>query len=301
MNYMYDALKVAGQEEEIIASIGIEEKFQPQPEDIPLSNELSAADIELIASHAWQPLTASLPTLVNHGPILEQFRGLRSKIYQAHKEKAVKTILVSSGLPSEGKSFVAANLAISLARNKDHRVLLIDGDLRRPSLHTLFGAPNEDGLSDYLTGAKDLKSILKRGSVTINSNGTGNIDLVNLLLISTGTHHENTYELLANRKINELIAAASPAFDWILIDSPPVLVFTDAVDLARASDAVLLVVRGAQTTFEIAKKAQSSFADSRILGVVLNDIKNPPRRNSYYDYYGYRAAEGESSNTREKK
>lgn len=287
MNYMYNALKMAGHEEEIIASAGAEEKVLPDLDSSALAFELNDSGLETVAQSAWRPLAPSLPALANHGPVLEQFRGLRSRIYQASKDKALKTILVSSGMPSEGKSFVAANLALSLARNKEHRVLLIDGDLRRPALHFLFGAPNERGLSDFLSGTATAHAVLQRCSGTIAVDGAGEIDLENFALVSTGTPQENSSELVANQRIKELVAETSAAFDWILIDSPPVLVFADAVDLARAVDGVLLVVRGAQTTYDVARRAQGSFSDSRILGVVLNDIKNPPKREPYYNYYRY--------------
>jgi protein-tyrosine kinase len=93
---------------------------------------------------------AFLPTLGDRGESIEQFRGLRSQIYQFRDQAPLKTILVSSGVPAEGKTFVAANLAISLARNKNNSVLLIDGDLRSPSLHAILGAPDIPGLTEYL-------------------------------------------------------------------------------------------------------------------------------------------------------
>jgi protein-tyrosine kinase len=96
---------------------------------------------------------ASCQLLADRGAGVEQFRRLRSHVYQARYEAPLKTILIASGMPSEGKSFIAANLAISLARNSIHNILLIDGDLRRPTLHDLLGAPNSPGLADYLDGA----------------------------------------------------------------------------------------------------------------------------------------------------
>jgi capsular exopolysaccharide synthesis family protein len=303
MSYIYDALRIAGHEEEIIAFVGgKDDGVCPEPSDnrsVP-AVELSESRPETIARYSWQPFVPSLPTFTKHGPVLEQFRGLRSRLYQANKEKALKTILISSGMPSEGKSFVAANLAVSLARNGDHRVLLIDGDLRRPVLHSLFGAPNDCGLSDYLSGTADAHAIMQCSSDAIAVEGAGEIELENLTLIPTGTSRGNSSELVAKRRIGELIAATSTEFDWILIDSPPVLLFADATDLARAADAVLFVVRGAQTTYEAAKRALGSFTDSRILGVVLNDIKNAPRRQPYYGNYHYSNGYGNGNGEKDK-
>src|SRR5580658_8004175 len=122
-----------------IASVA-EEPPSPRPELV----------LENIAQCPWKPNTAAFPTLTDRGASVEQFRRLRSHVYQAHAEAPLKTIVVASGMPSEGKSFVAANLAMSMARNSVNNILLIDGDLRRPTLHDLLGAPNTPGVSDYL-------------------------------------------------------------------------------------------------------------------------------------------------------
>jgi len=289
MSYIYEALLRAERERQSNPPSLEEQKTVPLPNEgiadyVPAQSHVEP---ESIAQHDWNPFVPSFPTLAKHGRGLEQFRSLRSHIYQARNETPLKTILVSSGMPSEGKSFVTANLAMSLARNSSNQILLIDGDLRRPSLNHLLGAPNEVGLSDYLAGTADLHAIMQRCSNRDANDGNGAPDLGNLTFIPTGTLQENASELITNQRIKELISRVSASFDWVLIDSPPVLVFSDAVDLARAVDAVLLVVRGAQTTYEVAQRAKSSFVNSRILGVVLNDIKNPPRRESYYNYYYY--------------
>ena len=245
-----------------------------------------------IAQHSWKPLIDSFPTLADHGAGVEQFRSLRSHVYQARAEAPLKTILIASGMPSEGKSFVAANLAMSLARNSVNNILLIDGDLRRPTLHTLLGATNVPGLSDYLQGAADLNDIMQRDRSPETAEDAG-LDIVsNLTFIPSGRSSDNSSELVANHRIEELIALASPHFNWILIDSPPVLAVTDAVDLARAADAVLLIARGASTPYDVAQRTQAAFSSSRILGFVLNAVKDAPRNGSYnYDYY-YGGPEG---------
>ena len=231
-------------------------------------------------------IAPSFPMLVDRGESVEQFRRLRSRIYQSRYEAPVKTILISSGVPSEGKSFVAANLAVSLARNSVNNILLIDGDLRRPTLHSLLGAPGEPGLSEYLSGTAELKDIMQRNRSHAGSEAERVGSVSNLTFIPAGICGDNSSELVANRRIEELIAAAAPHFDWIVIDSPPVLAVTDAVELAHAADAVLLVARGANTTYDIAQRTQAAFSNSRILGFVLNDVKKVPRGGySYYDYY----------------
>lgn len=289
MSYIYEALLRAERERQSRQPGTADPQPSPAPsaEAVPASLEEFDLASAPIPQHDWNLFAPSFPTLAKYGRGLEQFRSLRSHIYQARNEMPLKTILISSGMPSEGKSFVTANLAMSLARNSNNRILLIDGDLRRPSLHLLLGAPNEIGLSDYLAGSAELHAIMQRCSDSNVHGGNGLPDLANLFFVPTGSHHDNASELITNQRIKELISSASEAFDWILIDSPPALVFADAVDLARAADAVLLVVRGAQTTLDVAQRAKASFSNSRVLGVVLNDIKNPPRRESYYDNYYY--------------
>jgi capsular exopolysaccharide synthesis family protein len=239
-----------------------------------------------IPQYRWKPLVASFPTLQDRGPGVEQFRSLRSRIYQARYEAPLKTILVSSGMPSEGKSFVAANLAMSLARNSVNNILLIDGDLRRPTLHRLLGAPNDVGLSDYLAGTAQLNAVMQRDRSPETDEIAGPRGISNLTIIPSGRCGDNSSELVANRRIEELIVNLSPHFDWIVIDSPPVLAVTDAVELARAADAVVLVARGATTPYDVAQRTQATFSGSRILGFVLNDIRKAPRRGYYYYYYG---------------
>jgi capsular exopolysaccharide synthesis family protein len=294
MSRMYEALQRADSERKT-APVS-EDNQVAEPAVIPGIEEppLVAADIVLenIAQHPWRPSIASFPTLAERGAGVEQFRSLRSRVYQARYEAPLKTLLVSSGMPSEGKSFVVANLAMSLARNSVNNILLIDGDLRRPTLHSLLGAPNAPGLSEYLAGTAELKDIMQRdrSPKTAETASVGNVS--NLTFIPSGKCGDNSSELVANHRIEELIATVSLHFDWILIDSPPVLAVTDAVELAHAADAVLLIVRGASTPYDVAQRTQATFSSSRILGFVLNDVKDAPRRGSYYYYYGEPEASG---------
>jgi protein-tyrosine kinase len=252
--------------------------------------ELLPANAEVVVDNItrrrWTPSLTSLPTLYDRGASVEQFRSLRSHIFQARYEAPLKTILVASGVPSEGKSFVAANLAISLARNSIHNILLIDGDLRRPTLHNLLGAPSSPGLSDYLEGIADLSDILQRNGTSDHAAKECAGAVSNLTFIPSGKSSDHSSELVANGRMEELIASVSPHFDWIVIDAPPVLAVTDAVDLARAADAVLLVARGASTPYEVAQRTKAAFSNSRMLGYVLNAVPQTTRTGTYNYYYG---------------
>jgi capsular exopolysaccharide synthesis family protein len=257
--------------------------------------------LENVAKKRWNPSLTSFPTLAERGAGVEQFRSLRSHVYQARYEAPLKTILIASGMPAEGKSFIAANLAMSLARNSIHNILLIDGDLRRPTLHSLLGAPNTPGLADYLAGTADLSDIMQRDKRAESGNASGADSISNLTFIPSGKCSDSASELIANHRIEELVATAAPSFDWIVIDAPPVLAVTDSVDLARAADAVLLVARGSRTPYEVAQRAKAAFGSARILGFVLNDVKDAPHRGSYkynynYNYNYYHDAEQELGN-----
>ena len=300
MSRIYDALQRADLERQ--AAKGTDSTTDADPFVLPGAEALrpikTGVFLENITQHSWKPSMASLPTLGDRGESIEQFRGLRSQIYQFRDKAPLKTILVSSGMPSEGKTFVTANLAISLARNNNNTVLLIDADLRKPSLHEILGAPNMPGLKEYLAGTAEINDILQRNQVPriVDADLVHNIP--DFTFIPAGTGGDYSSELIANRRIEELIAALSPLFDWILIDSPPALVFADATDMSRAADAVLLVARGATTPFDVAQRAQAAFSNSRILGFVLNAVKNAPRNTSYY--YGYGKQEADSGSHRRK-
>jgi capsular exopolysaccharide synthesis family protein len=297
MSRLYEALQRADLERKTTPESEVDPAVDPvvDPEVIseieqppPVKPDLILDDI---ARYPWTPSTESFPTLADRGAGVEQFRSLRSHIYQARYEAPLKTILVSSGMPSEGKSFITANLAMNLARNSVNSILLIDADLRRPSLHKLLGAPNVPGLYEYLGGTAELKDILQRDRAPKPADPSSVGSISNLTFIPSGNCGDNSSELVANHRIEELIAAVSPHFDWILIDSPPVLAVTDAVELAHTADAVLLIARGARTPYDVAQRTQAAFSSSRILGFVLNDVKEMPRGGyNYYDYYGAPAA-----------
>lgn len=297
MSRIYEAIQRADQERKLAAAAA-DDPIVDLPPAAEL-NEPPAAERELafadIAQYPWRPSLASFPTLQDRGAGVEQFRSLRSRIFQARYEAPLKTILVCSGMPSEGKSFVTANLAANLARNSVTRILLIDADLRRPTLHELLGAPNIVGLADYLSGDAKAKDIMQSGNTGKPSHGTGIGDISNLTFIPSGKCGDNSSELVANDRMKELIATTSPHFDWILIDSPPVLAVTDAVELSHAADAVLLIARGGRTPFDVAQRTQAAFSKSRILGYVLNDVKDVSGGGYGYDNY-YAAQETTDEN-----
>ncbi len=201
----------------------------------------------------------------------EQFRTLRSRLYQLRDNLTLRSVLITSSEAGEGKSFVVSNLAEVIVRQADRRVLMIDADLRCARLHTLVGAPAGPGLTDYLRGEADEMRIIQQGPGS------------NLFLIPGGTQVTNPSELLSNGRIKRLLDRVAPVFDWIILDSPPCLPVADATILAKFCDGVLLVVRASTTPTEVAQRACQELKDKNLLGVVLNAVKKED--GSYGAYY----------------
>lgn len=243
-------------------------------------------DVAKIRQYTWHPLLQQLPALEERGSSVEQFRSLRSRMQEFRDLNKLKSLLVSSGLPQEGKSFIAANLAVSFARHKAGRVLLIDGDMRRATLHKLFGCAQGPGLTEYLAGEASIDEIMQRPVPDDPAHPIPS-GLLSLTFIPSGTEHDKAADLSGNHRFDQLIAAAAPHFDWIVVDSSPVNLVSDGVNLARSCDAVLLVARGGVTKFEVAQRAIAELKASKVLGLVLNAVTNPPVAGGYYGYDGY--------------
>ena len=203
----------------------------------------------------------------------EKFRTLRSRLYQIAATRPLRRLLLTSSVPQEGKTFVAANLAQSIIRQADRRVLLIDADLRASRLNLTLGALNEPGLSDYLLGEAAITKVLQVGAER------------NLCFIPGGKLVSNPSELLHSQKMNSLLDRMGQMFDWVIVDSPPAIAVHDASILADMCDGVLFVVRAGATGFEVAQKAASEFPDSKLLGVILNRVQKRETYGTYY--YGY--------------
>jgi capsular exopolysaccharide synthesis family protein len=202
----------------------------------------------------------------------EQFRTLRSRLYHIRNQQPLRTLLVTSSMAGEGKTFVTSNLVRSIIRQTERRVLMIDADLRRPRLHTIFGTPTQPGLTDYLRGNVDESAVLQFGE-------TGN-----LCFIPSGTRVKDPSELLSNGRMKTLLEKLSPAFDWVIIDSAPCLPVADAGVIAPSCDGVLLVVRARYTPSAVIAKSRQELKGRNIVGVVLNAVDGSG--SSYGSYYG---------------
>ncbi len=243
-------------------------------------------DMAAIRTTVWTPLLDKLPALEERGSAVEQFRSLRTRLFGFRDLNTLKSILVSSGLPREGKSFIAANLAISFARHKASRVLLIDGDMRRSTMHALFGCEKSPGLTDYLAGQATIPEIMQRAALKDDGSPLFS-GLGSLVFIGGGEAGDQAADLSGSGRFKQLIDAASPHFDWIIVDSSPVNLVADGVNLAASCDAVLMVARGGVTKFEAAQRALAELKASKILGVVLNAVDTSVMSDDYYGYDGY--------------
>ena len=205
----------------------------------------------------------------------EEYRTLRSRLYHVRERMTLKKLLVTSALPKEGKSFTSANLAQVMVRQHGRRALLIDADLRGPRLHQMFGAPAGPGLAEYLTGKADEAAVIQRSPME------------GLFFIPSGEGIENPAELVASGKLKVLLQRLEPLFDWIIIDSPPVVPVSDAAVLSKVCDGVLMVVRSNSTPSDLARKARMEFPDQMLIGVVLNGTDHETAQYERYYYESY--------------
>ncbi|GEN54633.1 CpsD/CapB family tyrosine-protein kinase [Halobacillus faecis] len=206
-------------------------------------------------------------------PIAEQFRTIRTNLQFTSVDQELESMLVTSASPAEGKSITTANTAVVFAQ-QGKKTLLVDADLRKPTIHYTFRVANTSGLSNYLVGNEQ---VFKLASET-------HID--NLDVVTCGPIPPNPSELLGSKKMQRFIEEAKQSYDMIVFDTPPVLAVTDSQVLSNFVDGVLLVVRSKQTEKEAAVKAKESLeqAQANILGVVLND--QDLKSSNYYYYYG---------------
>jgi capsular exopolysaccharide synthesis family protein len=284
MSRIHEALKKAEQDRAAILQSGQEPV--PVPVALPAPVAVDRGDslsYELIRERA-QHLPWNMDPRVaifmpgrsqdhSSAPGSEEFRTLRSRLYQIRDRQPLQSVLITSALPAEGKTFVTANLAQVIVKQHERKALVIDGDLRWSRLHLTFGAPQKPGLSDYLLGDAQLLDVIQRGPYE------------NLFFIPGGRPVSNPAELIAGERMKDLLKRLPPLFDWVLMDSPPVVPVADASLLADLCDGVLMVVRCAITPFDMAQKAVLEFREKHLIGVVLNDVEARDGYSSYYYHY----------------
>lgn len=206
-------------------------------------------------------------------PVAEQYRTIRTNIQFSGADEEIKSLVLTSSGPSEGKSTTAANLAIVYAQ-QGLNVLLIDGDLRKPTAHYTFRLENHIGLTNVLTRQSSLGQAVQSTEVP------------NLYVLTSGPIPPNPSELLASKQMGEVLGEMKERFDMVIFDTPPILAVADAQILANQVDASLLIVSSSKTEKDAALKAKELLtqAKSKLLGAVLNNRKM--EEGNYYYYYG---------------
>jgi tyrosine-protein kinase Etk/Wzc len=243
---------------------------------------------------AQRDAAVSSQRLVTHldprSPVAEAYRSLRTNLAFARAHDALRTIVLTSPGPADGKSTTVANLAITFAQ-QGQRTLLIDADLRRAVLDKLFGAPREPGLTDVLVGRVPLLQVISETAIS------------NLRVLGSGPFPPNPSELLGSPAMRAVLDAAREQFDVVLLDSPPLLAVTDAAVLSTMVDGAILVVRTGVTPRTSVRRAVSQLetVHGRLIGTVLNDVD--VRSGLYgggygYYYYQYYGAEGHRNGSR---
>ncbi|MGD9947431.1 MAG: CpsD/CapB family tyrosine-protein kinase [Desulfobulbus sp.] len=211
------------------------------------------------------------------GPVAESIRALRTRILFPSEGPVPRSILVTSAAPGEGKSFICANLAISLAQGMDNYCLLVDCDLRRPTQHDLFGLSNKAGLSDYLQHKRRISELLVPSGVD------------KLSILQAGPSSINPAELLTSTSMTGLVDEISKRYDdrIVLLDSPPLHAASETAVLAQHVDGVVLVVRYGRSRREYVKALADTIGRDKILGVVFNAYKATMLDYKVFGYYEY--------------
>jgi capsular exopolysaccharide synthesis family protein len=210
----------------------------------------------------------------------EQYRRMAATLHHAQASHGLKVVMVTSALMGEGKTLTSSNLALTLSESYKKSVLLIDGDLRRPSLHTLFNIDSSPGLSEGLIAGDDQRLAVRQVSQRLG-------------VLTAGRPSADPIAGLTSSRMRRVIEEARDAFDWVIIDTPPVAVLPDANLLATMADGVILVVKAGSTPWDLAQRAVQTIGKERVLGVVLNRSSEPSHESSYgyYDYYAAPPAE----------
>jgi capsular exopolysaccharide synthesis family protein len=248
--------------------------------EVPPATEVEIEDIPTPDVSQFQSLAISaspdsrLVSLTDEASLgAEKFRFLGVRLRQLRQTRSLKKLLITSTIPEEGKTMVSANLALSLAQRRPQKVLLLEGDLRRPALSTRFGLPRLPGLTEWLQGTQ--------GPAT----SIYHLENAGLYFLPAGSPPANPLDLMQSERLAELMDQLTDWFDWVLIDSPPVVPLADTSVWMRSADGILMVVREGVTQKRQLQSALQELEQSKFLGVVLNSSSNTDHKN-YYQRYG---------------
>jgi capsular exopolysaccharide synthesis family protein len=246
------------------------------PSPTPTPSPAPVSGVEKVLGYPEQPAieTAKLVTGSELTPgSREQYRRLASVLHRAQESHGLKVVMVTSALQGEGKTLTASNLALTLSDSYQRRVLLIDADLRRPMLHTVFQVNNSSGLNRLASAQQQERLVVRAVSPRLS-------------LLPAGPPTGDPMAGLTSQRMKRVIDEAREEFDWVIVDTPPVVLLTDANLLSAMVDGALLVVRAGSTPHDLVTRAIAALGRDRILGVVLNRAEHQPHAAAgYYQYY----------------
>lgn len=239
--------------------------------------------LEQVEEIPFRPTTDSLLIDVSrpHEAPMEEFRTLRTRLNHMKTLQPIHSVVVTSASPAEGKSLTAANLALAESHLTGNVTLLADFDFRRPIVHTLFGTERSPGMTDYLQGKIPLHKAMRRLAGT------------SLYLMPAGEAVMNPLELLNLREVKTLMDRLPQFFNWMIIDSPPLLFAADASLLSTLCHGTLLVVRIGHTTIDSVTRAMQSLCNNNVLGIVVNGARRGELYSKYTYYHSYYAPKEE--------
>ena len=242
-------------------------------ESLPIGSSL----LDSVQEIGWTPSAESLlidPTRPHEAPS-EEFRSLRTRLNHMQTLQPIHSVVVTSASPAEGKSFAAMNLAIAEAQLAGNRTLLADFDFRRPVIHSLLQISRGPGITDYLLGKAPLEAIIRR---VANSN---------FYVMTAGEAVINPLELLNLREVRQLIDDLPQLFNWVILDTPPLLFAADANLLSTLCHGTILVVRIGATTIDAVTRAMQSLCQNNVLGIVVNGARRGELYSKYTYYHSY--------------
>jgi len=243
-----------------------------QVRDAPAT--LEAGDLALFKGFSRQVVEKLVVTSGAPATSVEQFRKLAGTLHHAQLDRNIKAVLVTSAVAGEGKTLTATNLALTLSESYKREVLLIDADLRRPTLHELFEIPNDSGLGEGLKAEAERRLPIVKISPRLS-------------LLTAGRPDPDPMSGLTSGRMRHIVEEATARFDWVIIDTPPVGLLPDANLLAAMVNGALLVVEAGRTPYTLVERAIEALGRERILGVVLNRVEDARAfgGNRYYTYY----------------
>jgi protein-tyrosine kinase len=278
MSRVHDALRRAEQS-------GLLAAPQPRPQASESRTSTALIDtgpnmsglLEMVREIPFRTATDSL--LIDaarpHEPPMEEFRTLRTRLNHMKSLQPIHTVVVTSPSPAEGKSLSAANLALAQSHLVGNTTLLADFDFRRPIMHTLFGMERSPGITDYLLGKVPLHEAMRK------------IAGMDLYVMPAGEAVINPLELLNLREVKLLLDRLPSVFQWVIMDSPPLLFAADANLLSTLCHGTLLVVRIGHTTIDSVTRAMQSLCNNNVLGIVVNGARRGELYSKYTYYHSY--------------